>query len=378
MSSFNDWLAERAAARETAGLTRSVFPSDLGGPMIDLAGNDYLGLSRHPRVVEAAAAAARAYGAGAGASRLVTGTLAVHELLEASLAGFTGFGSALVFSTGYHANLSVVAALADEDTLIVSDAHVHASMIDACRLSRGRVQVVAHNDVDAVATALRERTEPRAIVLIETIYSVLGDAAPVAALADACERYDALMVADEAHALGVRGEGGRGLLPEAGLAGAEHVVATLTLSKSLGAQGGAVLGTPAVREHLINTARPFIYDTGLAPAAAGAANEALTVLLTEPERVDRVREVAGLLATACGVTAPDGAVLAVPMPGPVEAVETVVSAAEHGLRIGCFRPPSTPDGISRLRLTAHAHLTDEEVSTAAKVLRELLSEQLSS
>ncbi|MFL6160283.1 MAG: 8-amino-7-oxononanoate synthase [Marmoricola sp.] len=372
MSAYSAWLAERAAARDDAGLTRRVFPSDVAGPMIDLAGNDYLGLSRDARVVDAASAAAQHYGAGAGASRLVTGTLVVHELLEAALAGFTGFGSALVFSTGYHANLSVVAALADADTLIVSDAHVHASMIDACRLSRGRVQVVPHNDVGAVGQALADRTEPRALVLVETLYSVLGDAAPVAELAAVCERHDAVLVADEAHALGVCGDGGRGLLHEAGLAGADHVVATLTLSKSLGSQGGAVLAAPAVREHLINTARPFIYDTGLAPAATGAANEALTVLAMEPERVARVRQVAGQLADACGVPAPDGAVLAVSMPGPDEAVAAVAAAAEHGLRIGCFRPPSTPDGISRLRLTAHAHLSEEEVSTATKVLGELL------
>ena len=148
--------------------------------MIDLAGNDYLGLARHPRVVEGAVAAAQEYGAGAGASRLVTGTLRLHEELEQALAAFTGFPSALVFSTGYHANLSAVSALTDADTLVVSDAHVHASMIDACRLSRAQVQVVPHNDVAAVDAALAARTHERAVVLVESIYSVLGDAAPVA------------------------------------------------------------------------------------------------------------------------------------------------------------------------------------------------------
>lgn len=373
MTRLTDWLASRARGREDAGLVRRLFASDAAGPMIDLAGNDYLGLARDPRVVDGAVAAARTYGAGAGASRLVTGTLTIHEQLEGSLAEFSGFPAALVFSTGYHANLSVVAALADAETLIVSDAHVHASMIDACRLSRGTVQVVPHNDVAAVADALASRSQPRALVLVETIYSVLGDAAPVAALAELCARYDAVLVADEAHALGVSGPGGRGLLPEAGLAGQDHVVATLTLSKSLGAQGGAVLATPAVREHLVNTARPFIYDTGLAPAAAGAAHAALDVLRSEPTLPTRVREVSAILAEACGVPAPDGAVLAVPMPGPLEAVAAVETAAEHGVRIGCFRPPSTPDGISRLRLTAHAHLSDEVLTTATKVLREILS-----
>ncbi|MGY2874707.1 8-amino-7-oxononanoate synthase [Marmoricola sp. URHA0025 HA25] len=372
MSEFTRWLDERAAAREEAGLTRRLFASDAGDPMIDLAGNDYLGLSRHPRVVAGAVDAATRHGAGAGASRLVTGTLGVHEDLERELAAFTGFPAALALSTGYHANLAVVSALGDADTLIVSDAHVHASMIDACRLSRGTVQVVPHNDVGAVERFLAGRTQPRAVVLVETIYSVLGDAAPVAELADVCARHDALLVADEAHALGVCGREGRGLLHEAGLAGNDHVVATLTLSKSLGSQGGAVLATPAVREHLVNTARPFIYDTGLAPAAAGAALAALAVIRDEPERVDRVRTVARALAKAGGVPEADGAVLAIAMPGPREAVEAVAQAADQGVRIGCFRPPSTPDGISRLRLTAHAHLTDADLEHAVGVLETLL------
>lgn len=372
MSEFTRWLADRASAREAAGLTRRLFASDAAGPMIDLAGNDYLGLSRHPRVVAGAVDAAERYGAGAGASRLVTGTLTVHEELEQALARFTGFPAALAFSTGYHANLAVVSALADADTMVVSDAHVHASMIDACRLSRATVTVVSHNDVAAVERFLAGRAQTRALVLVETIYSVLGDAAPVAELAEVCARHDAVLVADEAHALGVAGIEGRGLLHAAGLAGEDHVVATLTLSKSLGSQGGGVLAVPAVRDHLVNTARPFIYDTGLAPAAAGAAIAALDVVLDEPERVARVRAVARGLAKAGGVPEADGAVLAIAMPGPREAVAAVATAAEAGVRIGCFRPPSTPDGISRLRLTAHAHLTDAEVDHATTVLASLV------
>jgi 8-amino-7-oxononanoate synthase len=149
-------------------------------------------------------------------------------------------------------------------------------------------------------------------------------------------------------------------------------VATATLSKSFGAQGGLVLGVPAVREHLINRARPFIYDTGLAPAAAGAALAALRVLRVTPELAERARGNAAILAAAARVDAPAGAVLSVPMPGPDEALAGVAAAAEQGLRIGCFRPPSTPDGISRLRLTAHAHHTDEELALAVGVLRRIV------
>ncbi len=209
-------------------------------------------------------------------------------------------------------------------------------------------------------------------MLAETIYSVLGDAAPLAELAELVAAQDAVLIADEAHALGVGGPGGSGLLAANGLAGRPDVVATGTLSKSFGSQGGLVLGSAAVREHLVNRARPFIYDTGLAPAAAGAALAALEVIKAAPELAGRVRRNAALLADAAGVAAPAGAVLSVPMPGPREALAAVAAAAEHGLRIGCFRPPSTPDGISRLRLTAHAHHTDEDLATAAKVLRRVM------
>ena len=281
-SSFPAWLAAQAAEREERGLTRRLTPSDRGEPLLDLAGNDYLGLARDPRVVAGAVAAAQAYGAGACASRLVSGTLTVHLELEQALAAFTGFPGALVFSTGYHANLSVVQALADRDTLIVSDAHIHASMIDAARLARAAVTVTPHNDVAAVGRALAGRTQRRALVLAESIYSVLGDAAPLAELAELTAAHDAVLIADEAHAIGVAGPGGRGLLAANGLAGRPDVVATATLSKSFGAQGGVVLGSLAVREHLVNRARPFIYDTGLAPAAAGGALAALRVVQADP------------------------------------------------------------------------------------------------
>jgi 8-amino-7-oxononanoate synthase len=367
-SSFPAWLAAQAAERAARGLARRLVHAD-AEPLLDLAGNDYLGLARDPRIVAGAVAATRLYGAGAGASRLVSGTLSIHSELEQEMAAFTGFPAALAFSTGYHANLSVVQALADSDTLIVSDAHIHASLIDACRLTRATVTVTPHNDVAAVARALAGRGQRRALVLAETIYSVLGDAAPLAELAEVVAASDAVLIADEAHALGVAGPGGRGLLAAHGLAGRPDVIATGTLSKSFGSQGGLVLGLPAVREHLVNRARPFIYDTGLAPAAAGAALAALKVIKAAPELAGKVRGNAAVLADAAGVAAPAGAVLSVPMPGPHEALAGAATAAEHGLRIGCFRPPSTPDGVSRLRLTAHAHHTDEQVALAAKILR---------
>ena len=282
MTSPLDWIRDAAATRADAGLTRRLSTTKTGDGL-DLAGNDYLGLRTHPAVIAGAVAAAETYGGGAGASRLVTGTLDVHDELEAALVALTGAPSALALSTGYAANLSVLTTLADAGTLVVSDEHAHASLIDGCRLSRAAVSVARHNDLEHVAELLSRREGPRAVVVVESIYSVLGDAAPVDDLVALTEEAGAILVVDEAHALGVVGPRGGGLVAAAGQAQAEHVVVTATLSKSLAAQGGAVLASPVVREHLVNTARPFIYDTGLAPASAGAALAALGVLRDHPE-----------------------------------------------------------------------------------------------
>ncbi|MBM6401672.1 8-amino-7-oxononanoate synthase [Phycicoccus sonneratiae] len=374
MTSPLDWIREAASARADAGLTRRLVPTK-AHDVVDLAGNDYLGLRHHPAVVAGAVAAVETYGTGAGASRLVTGTLDVHEELEAALAALTGAPSALVLSSGYAANLAALTTLADAGTLVVSDEHAHASLIDGCRLSRAAVSVSRHNDLEHVAELLARRDTPRAVVVAESVYSVLGDAAPVEDLVALTAEAGALLVVDEAHALGVVGPGGAGLVAAAGASGAEHVVVTTTLSKSLAAQGGVVLASPDVRDHLVNTARPFIYDTGLAPGSAGAALAALGVLREHPELPARLHANAARLAETCGVAAPDGAVMSVPMPGPHETVEAVERAAALGVRVGAFRPPSTPDGSSRLRITAHADHTDHDLDRACAVLAELVPSQ---
>jgi 8-amino-7-oxononanoate synthase len=367
--SLERWLAQQRRDRAAAGLTRELHPRSAQPVLVDLAGNDYLGLATDVRVMEAAADAARLWGAGAGASRLVTGTLDLHSDLESGIQRFTGRPAALVLSSGYHANLATVTALCDPETLIVSDAHVHASLIDACRLARhGGLAVAEHNDVGAVTDALAGRSQRRALVLVESVYSVLGDAAPLAELAEVAHRHDATLVVDEAHAIGVAGPGGRGLVYQHGLQREPFVVTTMTLSKSLGSQGGAVLGTPAVVDQLVNTARPFIYDTGLAPAAAGAALAALLVIESEPELPARAVEIARRMAATLGIEAPAGAVLSIAMPGPEEALKAQADFAAAGFQVGCFRPPSTPDGDSRVRLTARACLSDAQVDAALELL----------
>jgi 8-amino-7-oxononanoate synthase len=367
--SLDDWLRQRSAERDRAGLRRVLRPRAPDETLIDLAGNDYLGLTTDPRVTGAAAAAALEWGAGAGASRLVTGSTRLHAELESALADFTGRPAGLVYSTGYLANLGAVTALSDADTLIVSDAHVHASLVDACRLARrARLHVNSHNAIDDVEQALRDRAEPRAMVLCESVYSVLGDPAPLADLIQVTREHDAVLVVDEAHAIGVAGPGGRGMLAEVGAVDLPHIVTTLTLSKALGAQGGAVLGPAAVMEHLVNTSRAFVYDTGLAPAAAAAALCALELVRSDAGLPARALRLSRRLSDGLGLPSPAGAVLSVPMAGPGEALAAQARLREAGFLVGCFRPPSVPDGVSRLRLTAKASLSDADVD---KVLVEL-------
>ncbi|MFF1632242.1 8-amino-7-oxononanoate synthase, partial [Streptomyces sp. NPDC058272] len=276
------WIDEQARARRRAGLVRTLRPRPADSPLLDLASNDYLGLARHPEVTEGAAQAARRWGGGATGSRLVTGTTELHSELERELADFCGFESALVFSSGYAANLAAVTALAPHGSLIVSDAGNHASLIDGCRLARGTTQVVAHADPDAVRKALGTHEGP-AVAVSDTVFSVDGDAAPLAELAVACREYGAALIVDDAHGLGVLGDGGRGAPHAAGLAGDPDVVVTVTLSKSFGSQGGAVLGPAPVIDHLVNAARTFIFDTGLGPPAGGAARPARTQRPPPPE-----------------------------------------------------------------------------------------------
>ncbi|CAM5469467.1 8-amino-7-oxononanoate synthase [Streptomyces fumanus] len=368
------WIDERAASRYRAGLARTLRPRRADCPLLDLASNDYLGLARHPEVTEGAVRAARTWGGGATGSRLVTGTTTLHTDLERELAGFCGFEAALVLSSGYAANLAAVTALAPHGALIVSDAGNHASLIDGCRLARGAKQVVAHADPDAVRKALAAHGGT-AVVVSDAVFSVDGDAAPLPGLAAACRERGAGLILDDAHGLGVLGDGGRGSAYAAGLADAEDVVVTVTLSKSLGSQGGAVLGPARVIDHLVNTARTFMFDTGLAPAAAGAALAALQLLRREPERAARARSVAGRLyteLTTAGLDAvrPDAAVVSVRAPSPEGAVRWAADCRAAGLSVGCFRPPSVPDGISRLRLTARADLSGEQVDRAVRLIGE--------
>ncbi|GAA4240531.1 8-amino-7-oxononanoate synthase [Actinomadura meridiana] len=370
-------LRDAAARRTEAGLRRTLRPrSDRPGGLVDMASNDYLGLAGDPRLVAGAVAAARTWGTGSTGSRLVTGTTELHAELDRRLAAFTGSAAGLVFSSGFMANLGAVTTLSGPGALVVSDRVNHASIVDACRLSRARVVIVPHRDPAAVERALADRDEEHAVVVTDAVFSVDGDLAPLRALHTAVRRHGALLVVDEAHALGVVGDHGRGAAHAAGLAGEPDVVLTVTLSKSLAAQGGAVLAAPEVIDALVDTGRSFIFDTGLNPPAAGAALAALDVLEGDPELPGRARSRARRLAELAAssgleTTDPAAAVVPVFLGEPHAAVEAAETCAEQGLRVGCFRPPSVPPGRACLRLTARATLGESDLIRLREALAKI-------
>lgn len=368
------WLADIAERTLDAGLHRAPVARQPGATEINLASNDYLGLSTHPDVIAGAHAALDTWGAGSTASRLVAGTTAAHIDFENDVADFLGFEAALAFSSGYMSNIGVITALVGRGDLIVSDTGAHASLIDGCRLSRARVVVVPRGDVDAVRRVLAERTEERALVVTDSIYSIDGMVAPLRDFYDAAVEHGAILLADEAHALGVRGPGGRGVAAEHGLSGAPGLVITTVASKSLGAQGGLVLGSHLLRDHLIDHARTFIFDTGLNPAAVGAAHAALRLLRADPQMPERLRAGVRRLAQACGGDVPDAAVVSLIVGDPNRAVRAAALCRERGVFVGCFRPPSVPEGTSRLRLTVRADLRAADLDFVAAVVQGALRE----
>ncbi|MBO3736017.1 8-amino-7-oxononanoate synthase [Actinoplanes flavus] len=372
-----DWLEaldSLARERAKAGLTRQLRPRAAGDTVVDLAGNDYLGLSAHPRVIAAARQTLEGYGLGATGSRLVRGSTGPHTELEEALAGWLGAESTLLFSSGYLANLAVVRAVGAVCDLVVSDAYNHASLIDGCRISGLPVRVSPHNDPAAVA-AILEAHPGRAAVVTESVFSVDGDLAPLAALHEVTAAHGALLIVDDAHALGLLGPSGAGGVAAAGLAGAPDVIVTATLSKSLGGAGGVVAGPAAFVRHLVDTGRSFIYDTAPPPAVVAGVLAAVGIAREADDRravlFERGARIAARLREA-GLTARDPAagVLSVPAPGPEAAVAWAADCRDRGVAVGCFRPPSTPDGSSRLRLTVNAGVPETDFARALTVILE--------
>jgi 8-amino-7-oxononanoate synthase len=364
------WRA-RLEKRENDALRRRLdvypTPDEDGEAAVNLASNDYLGLSTDARVTEAAARAVRRWGAGAGASRLVTGHRAPHEKLEAVLADFKEAERALVFSSGYAANVGVLGALAEQGDFLFCDRLNHASLIDGARLSRGTVRVYRHGDPEHLDELLdRAPAEGRRFIVTDGVFSMDGELAPLPELARLAERHDALLVVDDAHGTGTVGTGGRGTVTHFGLE-EEVPVRIGTLSKALGAQGGFVVGSDALVSLLVNEARAFVYSTGLAPALAAAAREALRIAAEEDARRRRLHEHLGALRKGLRARGYDlygeapAPLLAVRFDAPEAALRQSERLADAGVTAPAIRPPTVPEGTSRIRLAPMATHSEADV-----------------
>jgi glycine C-acetyltransferase/8-amino-7-oxononanoate synthase len=341
-----------------------------GRRVLLLCSNNYLGLADHPRVREAAAEAAIRWGAGAGASRLISGNMEPHRELEARLAAFKGYDAALLFGSGYLANTGTIAALAGRGEVVFSDELNHASIIDGCRLSRAETFVYRHADLEHLAWGLREAGERAALIVTDGVFSMDGDVAPLSALSELARRHRCRLMVDEAHATGAIGPGGRGSVSAAGLSGEIDVVVG-TLGKALGSYGAYVCTDAETVELLVNAARPFIFSTAPPPPAIGAAAMALELLEAEPGRVERLRRGADALRSALeaeGLATTRSSTQIVPVQ--VGEAEPTMELCERALERGVFaqgiRPPTVPEGTSRLRFTVMATHGVEELERAAR------------
>ena len=344
-----------------------------GKDLVAFCGNDYLGLATHPRVVEAFTTAAVQWGVGSGASHLVSGHCSEHHALEDELAAFTGRPRALLFSTGYMANLAVITTLLGRGDRVLEDRLNHASLLDAGLASGARFARFPHADAAALRERLAETAEGRTLVVTDGVFSMDGDVAPLRALADACQTHRASLFVDDAHGFGVLGRTGRGSLEAAGLGLQEVPLLMGTLGKALGTFGAFVAGPDELVETLLQKARTYIYTTAVPPAVAAATRAALRVLQDEPWRRERVLAHAARFrreATGLGLCLPPSVTPIQPVVMGDEAAAVAASEAlrSQGLWIPAIRPPTVPAGTSRLRITFSAAHDDADVDRLLEAL----------
>jgi 8-amino-7-oxononanoate synthase len=359
------WRRESERAR-SEGLERTLPEAPAG---LDFTSNDSLGLSRHPGVIAAARAALERYGAGGRASRLLGGGCPLDLEAERACAEWLQGEAALLFASGYHANVGLVTALAERGDLILSDELNHASLIDAARLSRARIEVFPHAQPDAVERALARGGYRRAWVVTESLFSMDGDRAPLQELAEVCQRREAWLIVDEAHATGLLGPEGRGGAALAHIAGHPRLVArVVTGGKALGVQGAFVVGSTALRQHLVQRARTLAFTTAPSPAVAGGLCAAISLARLAKGARQRVLAHAHLLADALGLDLPGGAIVPV-LVGEASAALAAASALnEQGFLVRAVRPPTVPQGTSRLRVVLHAQHEEDQVLRLARAL----------
>ncbi len=373
-ASWSRRLRQEARSRRDRHAERSI----AAAAGIDFCSNDYLGLRSDPRLADAARAAAEQHGSGAGGARLLRGTSPLHDALEAALAEWKGADSCLLFNTGYQCNASVLPALVGAGDIVFSDQLNHASLVDGCRLARARgaaVQVYRHLDLDDLQTRLAAwrsaQAEGLAVVATDAVFSMDGDAADLATLLGLCERYEALLLVDEAHATGLLGETGAGLAEAKGLRGRVPLLMG-TLGKALGSFGAFIAGDAELRSHLINTCRGFIFSTALPAPVAAAALAGIRIARAEPWRRQRSLGHARLLRGALGLPEGPSAIVPVHIGGNQDALRVAAALQGRGLDVRAVRPPTVAEGQARLRITTGAHLEQAQVETLITALRDVL------
>jgi 8-amino-7-oxononanoate synthase len=387
-----DWIAHELQGLAEQGLVRrrrvvTRLPDGWcavdGRRVRNFASNDYLNLAQDPRVMAAAEQALQAAGVGAGSSALVSGHTEWHAALEERLARFEGQPAAVLFPTGYAANVGTIAALVGKDDSVFSDRLNHASLVDGCRLSGARLRIYRHQELEGLERELRKESGPgRRLIVTDSVFSMDGDLAPLPELCDLAERFGAMLLVDEAHGTGVFGSGGRGVCE---LQGVEHRVTVRvgTLSKAVGSIGGFVAGSRELVNWLWNRARTQIYSTALPAAACAAAAMALDIIESEPER--RARLLAnsatfrGMLSATSIETVPNstGPIVPVVLHTPDRALAIAERLEEQGYLVGAIRPPTVPEGTSRLRITLSSAHSRADIATLAEQLGTLHTPPLS-
>ena len=372
-----EWWREELQARCDAGLHRRLGVLPAG--VLDLSSNDYLGLSRHPEVIESAIKATREFGAGARASRLVSGHFEIHQQLETETAAFKKCPAALVFPSGYHANLAVVTALARRGDTIFCDKRNHASLIDACFLASARgAKVRFYDSLEKLKRLLQADKSAARLIVSDAVFSMDGDIAPLPELFDYLEKFDALLILDDAHGTGVLGATGRGAMEHFSNSKLKIKNSKLlqvgTFSKALGGQGGFVAGDEILIEWLINAARSFIYTTGLNPAACGAACASLEIIQREPQRLQRLQEVKeklarGLIELGFDARAQPTPILPVIIGDAKSAVALSEKLLSQNIWCPAIRPPTVAKNASRLRVTANADLSDLDITRVLEAFK---------
>ncbi len=378
-----DQLAQELASLETKALRRrlqvleEVLPGGKvrldGQVLLNLSSNDYLGLAQDPRLIKAAQTAAARWGAGAGASRLVVGHLALHEAVEARLAAFKGTQAAVIFSTGYMANLGVISALVGAGDAVYCDKLNHASIYDGIKLSGANLLRFPHRDLNRLEDLLQQsQGHRRRLIITDSVFSVDGDLAPLAELVALKERFGAALMIDEAHATGVLGERGAGLAEALGLT--ERIEVHLgTFSKALGSLGGYVAGDRRLIDYLHNRARSFIYSTALAPPVLGAIEAALEIVVREPERRAYLREESekfrrGLESAGLDTLGSETQIVPVLVGNNGRTLEFAARLRSQGLMAVALRPPTVPPGRARVRFSLSAAHAREDLRRALETI----------